>query len=81
MKPVVIRQGRVIIRFPIEKLPTINKEVNGIAADQLMKRLRRMLRKNPSIVALEEFAMIFQDKFPHKRDEYAEILDQAMKNR
>jgi len=80
MKPVIIRQGGITMTFPMEKLPTVNRKVNGIAADQLMKRLKRVLRENPSMEVLEEFATIVQDKFPHKQEEHAQILDQAMED-
>lgn len=80
MEPVIIKQGGVTITLPIEKLPTINKEMNRIAADQLMERLKRVLKKNPSVQVLEEFAMIVQDKFPQKQNEHDQILRQAMKD-
>jgi len=63
----------------MEKLPTVNKKMNKMAADQLIKRLERVLRKNPSVEVLDEFAMIIRDKFPHKQGECEQILDQAIK--
>jgi len=80
MKPVIIREGGVKMTLSIEKLPTVNKKVNQLAADQLMKRLKRVLMKNPSVEVLEEYAIIVRDKFPHIQEEHAQILRQAMKD-
>jgi len=80
MKPIIIREGGVIMTLSLEKLPTVNKKVNEKAANQLMKRLKRALRQNPSIEVLDEFATIVQEKFPHKQTEYAQIIGQGIKN-
>jgi len=79
MEPIIIKEGGVKMTLPLNNLPTVNKKVNQLAANQLMKRFKWVLRTNPSIEVLDEFATIIQDKFPQKQEEHAHILSQAMK--
>lgn len=80
MEPIIIRHSGVRMKFPMEKLPTRNKEVNRLVADQLIMRLKKDLKGNPSVGVLDEYATIIRDKFPHKLEEYGQIMDQVMKN-
>lgn len=80
MKPIIIKHGGVKMKLPMEKLPTRNKEVNRLAANQLITRLKKDLEGSPSVGVLDEYATIIRDKFPYKIAEYGQIMDQAMKN-
>ena len=80
MEPIIIKDGGVIMKLSLESLPTVNKTVNEIAANQFMKRLKMVLKQNPSVEVLDEFATIIQEKFPGKQKEHSQILSQAMKD-
>ena len=73
-------ENKVKIKFPIEKLPTINHKINEKISKTILEKMGKAIEENASIGIIEEYAKIIKEKFPNKINDFDKILHYSMDN-